>query len=56
MSEARDFKIHEDSQEAMVKLIEAVPSDWSWIDGSLEAPRQDGERGLTAWGLQLPRA
>lgn len=27
-----------DDQEVMVKLIEAVPSNWSWVDGNLHAP------------------
>lgn len=28
-----------DDQEVMVKLIEAVPPNWSWVDGGLHAPK-----------------
>lgn len=32
------FKIPDD-QEVMVKLVEAVPANWSWVDGALDAPK-----------------
>lgn len=28
-----------DDQEVMVKLVEAIPPNWSWVDGSLHAPK-----------------
>ena len=28
-----------DDQEVMAKLVEAVPSNWSWVDGGLHAPK-----------------
>lgn len=28
-----------DDQEVVVKLVEAVPSNWSWVDGGLHAPK-----------------
>ena len=32
------FEIPDDDQEIMVKLVEAIPSNWSWVDGDLHAP------------------
>jgi hypothetical protein len=37
--ERRMFEIP-DNSEVMAQLIEAVPSNWSWVDGRLEAPSQ----------------
>ncbi len=38
--EKRLFEIVEDNSEVMVQIIEAVPSNWSWVDGLLNAPAQ----------------
>lgn len=32
------FKIPEDREDIMVGLVEAVPTSWNWIDGTLYAP------------------
>lgn len=32
------FEIH-DSREVKAKLVEAVPSEWAWVSGRLEAPK-----------------
>ena len=37
--EGRLFFEIPDDQEVMAKLVEAVPSNWSWVDGELCAPK-----------------
>jgi len=45
--EKRLFEIP-DKSEVMAQIIEAVPSDWSWVDGYLSAPDQLIRQGKVA--------
>ncbi|MBI2637102.1 MAG: hypothetical protein HYW81_02830 [Parcubacteria group bacterium] len=48
----------QEAQEAMIKLVEAVPENWVWVDGRLQAPERltaSGEAAATV-GVRISAA
>jgi hypothetical protein len=47
------FEIPQDGEYVMIELVRAVPSDWSWVEGSLRALPGMAESGLAVPDVAL---
>ena len=53
MAEKLIYELPEDNIEKIAKCINAIPSNWSWVDGCLTAPKKLYEQGKIAENTRL---
>ena len=53
MAEKIIYELPEDNIEKITKCINAIPSDWNWVDGFLIAPKKLYEQGKIAENTRL---